>query len=177
MLRHNGLRNAIVEVSCIPHVQLPFLLLFLLPFLILSRTCPGRCDALQSWICLQGWSSSLLLMLKSEPNRLFKMSWTKSKLPVSLQSGKTELFWCKFTLIPPRKCHQIIILSTLWKSDHEWPVSFIHLDEEKTQHLSSLFKQLNTYFLGKVEILKALRGNMFSWIILSLLVAITNPNP
>lgn len=90
------------------------------------RTCPGRCDALQSWICLQGWSSSLLLMLKSEPNRLFKMSWTKSKLPVSLQSGKTELFWCKFTLISSRKCHQIIIISTLCMEIWSWMICQFH---------------------------------------------------
>lgn len=120
------------------------------------RTCPGRCDALQSWICLRGWSCSLLLMLKSEPNRLFKMSWTKSKLPVSLQSGKTELFWCKFTLIPPQGMssnHYFIYLVEIWS----WfpcgnLISFIHLDEEKTQHLSSLFEQLNTSW-----------GNLKSW--------------
>lgn len=81
--------------------------------LFFPRTCPGRWGALQSWTCLQGWSCSLLWMLKSEPSRLFRMSWTKSKLPVSLQSGKTELFSCKFTSIPPRKCHQIIVLSAL----------------------------------------------------------------
>lgn len=144
------------------------------------RTCPGRCDALQSWICLRGWSCSLLLMLKSEPNRLFKMSWIKSKLPVSLQSGKTELFWCKFTLIPPQgmssnhyfylPCGNLIMIS-LWKSDQ------FHTPRWGKNPTSLFIVWATEHFLGKFEILKALRGNMFSLIILSLLVVITNPNP
>lgn len=106
-------------------------------FWFFPRTCPGRCGALQSWICLQGWSSSLLWMLKSEPNRLFKMSWTKSKLPVSLQSGKTELFWCKFALIPPKKCHQVIILSTLSVEIWSWMICQFHIPRwEKNLNIS-----------------------------------------
>lgn len=67
-------------------------------------------------------------------------------------------------------CGNLIMIS-LWKSDQ------FHTPRWGKNPTSLFIVWTTEHFLGKFEILKALRGNMFSLIILSLLVVITNPNP
>lgn len=55
------------------------------------RTCHGRCGASPSWTCRPVWSCNPPWTLRSEPSRVSRMSWTRSKPTTSPQNGKNTL--------------------------------------------------------------------------------------